>query len=60
LRLTISIGIAAFPDDGKDPLHLVELADSALYRAKRSGRNRICAYRHSIAATEGPLPPRRT
>ena len=60
LRLTISIGIAAFPDDGKDPLQLVELADSALYRAKRSGRNRICAYRHSIAATEGPLPPRRT
>ena len=60
LRLTISIGIAAFPDDGKDPLQLVELADSALYRAKRSGRNRICAYRHSIAATRRPLPPRRT
>jgi len=60
LRITISIGVAAFPDDAKDPIQLVELADSALYRAKRSGRNRICAYRHSIAATEGPLPPRRT
>jgi diguanylate cyclase (GGDEF)-like protein len=59
-RITISIGIAAFPDDGKDPLQLVELADSALYRAKRSGRNRTCAYRYSIAATEKPLPPRRT
>jgi two-component system, cell cycle response regulator len=60
LNITISVGVAAFPDDGKDPIHLVELADSALYRAKRSGRNRICAYRHSIAATEGsPLPPRR-
>jgi diguanylate cyclase (GGDEF)-like protein len=58
-HLTISVGIAAFPDDAKDPIQLVELADSALYRAKRSGRNRICAYRHSIAATEGPLPPRR-
>lgn len=58
-RLTISIGIAAFPDDAKDPIHLVELADSALYRAKRSGRNQICAYRPSLAATEGPLPPRR-
>lgn len=59
LKITISIGVAAFPDDAKDPIELVELADSALYRAKRGGRNRISAYRHSIAATEGTLPPRR-
>jgi two-component system cell cycle response regulator len=59
-RITISIGVAAYPDDAKDPIQLVELADSALYRAKRSGRNRICAYRPSLAVTEGPLPPRRT
>ncbi|HKZ76716.1 MAG TPA: GGDEF domain-containing protein [Pyrinomonadaceae bacterium] len=59
-RITISIGIAAFPDDATDPIQLVELADSALYRAKRSGRNCICAYRPSLAATERPLPPRRT
>src|SRR5256884_6810233 len=58
-RITISIGVAAFPDDATDPIHLVELADSALYRAKRSGRNRVCAYRPSLAMTEGPLPPRR-
>ncbi|HEY6233337.1 MAG TPA: GGDEF domain-containing protein [Pyrinomonadaceae bacterium] len=58
-QITISIGVAAFPDDATDPIHLVELADSALYRAKRSGRNRICAYRPSLAITEGPLPPRR-
>jgi diguanylate cyclase (GGDEF)-like protein len=59
-RITISIGVAAFPDDATDPIQLVELADSALYRAKRSGRNRICAYRPSLAVTEGPLPPRRS
>jgi diguanylate cyclase (GGDEF)-like protein len=58
-RITISIGVAAYPDDATDPIHLVELADSALYRAKRSGRNRICAYRPSLAVTEGRLPPRR-
>jgi diguanylate cyclase (GGDEF)-like protein len=58
-RITISIGVAAFPDDATDPIQLVELADSALYRAKRSGRNRICAYRPSLAVTEVPLPPRR-
>lgn len=59
-HITISIGVAAYPDDATDPIHLVELADSALYRAKRTGRNRICAYRTSLALTETDLPPRRT
>jgi two-component system cell cycle response regulator len=59
-RITISIGVAAYPDDATDPIHLVELADSALYRAKRSGRNQICAYRPSLAMTESQLPPRRS
>ncbi|HAF14979.1 MAG TPA: hypothetical protein DHU55_17675 [Blastocatellia bacterium] len=59
-RITISIGVSAFPDDATDPIHLVELADSALYRAKRSGRNRICAYRPSLAVTEEALPCRRS
>lgn len=58
-RITISVGVAAFPDDARDPIQLIELADSALYRAKRNGRNQICAYRPSLAATERPLPPRR-
>nr|MCU0240328.1 GGDEF domain-containing protein [Pyrinomonadaceae bacterium] len=44
-NLTISIGVASFPDDSKDPIELVEMADSALYRAKREGRNKVCAYR---------------
>lgn len=58
-HVTISIGVASFPDDARDPIELVELADSALYRAKRNGRNQICAYRPSLAITEGPLPSRR-
>jgi diguanylate cyclase (GGDEF)-like protein len=59
-HITISIGVASFPDDARDPIELVELADSALYRAKRSGRNRVCAYRSSLAELEGDaLPPRR-
>jgi len=58
-QLTISIGVACFPDDARDPIRLIELADSALYRAKRNGRNVTCAYRHSLALNEGPLRPRR-
>jgi diguanylate cyclase (GGDEF)-like protein len=44
-HVTISIGIASYPEDSSDPIELVEMADSALYRAKREGRNRVCAYR---------------
>ena len=58
-RITISIGVAAYPDDATDPIELVELADSALYRAKRSGRNQSCAYRPSQSVPTGLLPSRR-
>lgn len=58
-RVTISIGVAAFPTDSSDPIELVEMADSALYRAKREGRNRVRAYRQiSDEEKSKPLPQR--
>ncbi len=42
LRVTISIGVAMFPDDAKDPQPLIEKADEALYKAKEAGRNKVC------------------
>jgi diguanylate cyclase (GGDEF)-like protein len=41
VRPTISIGIAAFPDDGETADALLAKADEALYRAKRAGRDRV-------------------
>ena len=41
-RITISIGVAAFPEDGADAATLTKKADTALYLAKGQGRNRIC------------------
>ena len=42
LSLTVSIGGAAFPEDTESARELLSLADEALYRAKRTGRDRTC------------------
>ncbi|MEC7728689.1 MAG: diguanylate cyclase [Pseudomonadota bacterium] len=39
--LTVSVGVANWPDHGQEPASLLTLADQALYRAKEAGRNRV-------------------
>lgn len=38
---TVSIGLASFPDDARNPEMLIAKADAALYQAKKLGRNRM-------------------
>ncbi len=45
ISITISIGIAQFPEDGDTIDELVTRADEALYVAKNKGRNRVCLAR---------------
>lgn len=45
-QVTVSIGVAAFPDDGQEVDDIVHLADEALYAAKAGGRNQV---RQSVA-----------
>ncbi len=43
ISITISIGVATYPETVADTAHIVEKADEYLYRAKRTGRNKVCA-----------------
>jgi diguanylate cyclase (GGDEF)-like protein/PAS domain S-box-containing protein len=40
---TASLGVAVYPVNGAKPAELLKAADQALYRAKREGRDRVCA-----------------
>ena len=44
-NLTISAGLSTYPEDALDKERLIYLADMALYEAKRTGKNKVCAYR---------------
>ncbi len=41
--VTISIGVATFPEDAQAELELIRVADQRLYQAKHAGRNLVCS-----------------
>lgn len=45
LRITISGGIAAYPEHARSAAELIHHADHALYRAKSTGKNSVCLFR---------------
>ncbi len=45
LQLTISTGIAVYPEDAFEMKDLIDRADQALYEAKKSGKNVVCEYK---------------
>ncbi|CCD99283.1 diguanylate cyclase [Bradyrhizobium sp. STM 3809] len=50
-RVTISVGVASYPEAGIDLPEILRVADGALYRAKQKGRNRV------ELAPGGMVPP---
>jgi diguanylate cyclase (GGDEF)-like protein len=58
--VTISIGVAQRNDKRPMPEAVIKAADQALYRAKRGGRNRVCAYSTSAeeSGEQAALPAR--
>lgn len=43
VNVSVSIGVASFPDNARQEEDLIRLADEALFKAKRSGRNKACS-----------------
>jgi len=43
-KITISVGVAAYPEDADSPNDLINNADTALYKAKKNGRNQVQVY----------------
>ncbi len=54
--VTVSTGIACFPEHASDLLELKKCADRALYHSKRNGKNRSSVYRESTASESSPPP----
>ena len=44
VSITVSVGIASYPDDGGSVVALMERADKAMYKSKQSGKNKATRY----------------
>jgi diguanylate cyclase (GGDEF)-like protein len=56
-KITVSVGIAACPEDANDPADLIEAADRALYVSKKTGRDRVTvAGEATVGSVSGPIP----
>ena len=53
-KLTVSIGLAEYPDGGDSPEELIASADAAMYQAKNSGRNKVV-----VASAPEPPPDKK-
>jgi diguanylate cyclase (GGDEF)-like protein len=55
-QITISLGIATYPFDGKQPEDLLKKADAAMYAAKKAGRNQVARYTRDVKLVRDSEP----
>jgi diguanylate cyclase (GGDEF)-like protein len=51
-KLTVSVGVAIYPEDAQSKVKIVEHADKALYVAKKTGGNCVVRYDQNLEKTE--------
>ena len=51
ITISASIGISIFPDNGTDTTELLQQADSAMYAAKRNGKNRVMYFTPELGSS---------
>jgi hypothetical protein len=56
VRTSASIGIVAFPEDGRTSAELMRRADMAMYEAKRRGRDQIVRFAREVGAPPARVP----
>ena len=56
LRLTVSVGISLYPEDGQDAQSLIMRADAAMYHAKNSGRDQVGFYHPDMEVPSAQRP----
>jgi GGDEF domain-containing protein len=49
-KLTVSLGVAEYPRDGEEVAILLQHVDEAMYRAKETGKNKVCNWTASAEA----------
>lgn len=54
LHITVCVGVASFPEHGRDPRWICELADSAMYLGKKTSRNVV--HRAPLPEVDDPSP----
>jgi diguanylate cyclase (GGDEF)-like protein len=52
ISLTLSVGIALFPESGRTAEELLRNADAAMYVVKDTGRNSLCVFEESLLARQ--------
>jgi diguanylate cyclase (GGDEF)-like protein len=56
LKLSASLGISLYPDDGEDAVTLINHADAAMYRRKRAGSGDFQLYQEAPLQEQSPAP----
>ncbi|MBI2263759.1 MAG: diguanylate cyclase [Armatimonadetes bacterium] len=54
-KVTLSVGVANYPNNAASHTELLDQADKALYRAKEAGRNRVCTAEELVPSSDGSL-----